>query len=128
MNYFEQQLHTFLGTPYAFKSTKPVYAGRAAFLMLSDNRRARIEFVTCGIADNYEALRITILDSHQGKIDTLLLRFKDYCATRKGSCSGTYAPHIWVDRGCAEWYGQGPTSSEISKIATAAHNYIMVFA
>ena len=42
--------------------------------MLSDNRRARIEFVTCGIADNYEALRVTILDSHQGKIDTLLLR------------------------------------------------------
>ena len=127
MNFFEQELRRFTGKDTAFKSSKPVYAGRACFIPLSGNRRARLEFVTCGYADHFEALDVTILSTTEGKIDLLRLHFRDHFSQRKGGCSGTVCPHIWVDRGEAEWYVE-PTSLEIKTIAKAAYDYIMLFA
>ncbi len=115
------------GKETAFKSSKPVYAGRACFIPLSGNRRARLEFVTCGTADHFEALDVTILSTADGQIDHLRLRFKDYCAQRKGGCSGTVWSHIWIYCENAEWY-VAPTSLEIKAIAQAAYDYIMLFA
>jgi len=127
MNFFERELRRFTGKETAFKSSKPVYAGRACFIQLSGNRRARMEFVTCGTADHFEALDVTILSTTNGKIDHLRLRFNEYFAHRKGGCSGTTTPHIWVYRGEAEWYTE-PTSLEIKAITQAAYDYIMLFA
>ena len=127
MNFFEQALRHFTGKDTAFKSSKPLYAGRACFIPLSGNRRARLEFVTCGTVGHFEALDVTILSTTDGKIDHLRLRFRDYFAQLKGGCSGTICPHIWIYRGEAEWYGT-PTSSEIKTIAQAAYDYIMLFA
>ena len=127
MNFFEQELRRFTGKETAFKSSKPLYAGRACFIQLSSNRRARLEFVTCGTADHFEALDVTILSTTDGKIDHLRLRFKDYCAQRKGGCSGSVWPHIWIYRDETKWY-VAPTSLEIKAIAQAAYDYIMLFA
>ena len=127
MNFFEQELRRFTGKDTAFKSRKPVYVGRACSIPLSGNRRARLEFVTRGVADHYDALNVTILSTTDGKIDHLSLRFKDYCAQRKGGCSGTVTPHIWVYRDETEWY-VAPTSLEIKVITQAAYDYIMLFA
>ena len=127
MNFFEQELRRFTGKETAFKSSKPVYAGRACFIPLSGSRRARLEFVTCGVADHFEALDVTILSTTEGKIDQLRLRFRDYFALRKGGCSGTVCPHIWIDRGEAEWY-VAPTGLEIKTLAQAAYDYVMLFA
>ena len=127
MNFFEQELRRFTGKDTAFKSSKPVCAGRACFIPLSGNRRARLEFVICGTADHFEALDVTILSTTDGQIDHLRLRFKDYFAQRKGGCSGTVCPHIWIYREKADWY-VAPTSLEIKTIAQAAYDYIMLFA
>lgn len=127
MNFFEQELRRFTGKDTAFKSSKPVYAGRACFIPLSGNRRARLEFATCGVADHFEALDVTIFSTTDGKIDHLTLRFKDCCAQRKGGCSGTVWPHIWIYDEKAKWY-VAPTSLEIKTIAQAAYDYIMLFA
>ena len=127
MNFFEQELRRFTGKETAFKSSKPVYAGRACFIPLSGNRRARMEFVTCGIADHFEALEITILSTTDGKIDRLRVRFEDYCAQRKGGCSGSVFPHIWIYNGKASWY-VAPTSLEIKSIAQVAYDYVTLFA
>ena len=126
MNFFERELRRFTGSDTAFKSSKPLFTGRACFIQLSGNRRARLEFVTCGTANRFEALDVTILSATEGKIDQLRLRFKDYCATRNGF-SGDVWPHIWIYREKADWYA-APTSSEIKAVAQAAHDYIMLFA
>ena len=127
MNFHEQQLRRFTAPATAFKSAKLLYAGRVAFLPLSGNRRARLEFVTCGTADTYEALRVTIIKIDEGKIDTLTLSFKDYFAEQAGGCSGRVVPHIWVYNSETSWY-KTPTDSEIKKLTQAAHDYIMLFA
>ena len=127
MNFFEQELRRFTGKETAFKFSKPVYIGRSCFIQLSGNRRARLEFVTRGVADHYEALNVTILSTTDGRIDILQLRFDEHFARRKGGCSGTVTPHIWVYRDEPEWY-VAPTSLEIKAIAQAAYDYIMLFA
>ena len=127
MNFFEQELRRFTGKGTAFKSCKALYVGRACFIPLSGNRRARLEFATGGTCDHYEVLQVTILSAADGKIDCLRLRFSDYFAPRKGGCSGTCRPHIWVDYGKAEWY-VAPTAAEIAAITQAAHDYVMLFA
>lgn len=127
MNFFEQELRTFTGKDTAFKSSKPVYAGRACFLVLSEGHRARIEFVTGMFADHYDALLVTILNRNDGKVDQLRVRFEDYCQPRKGGCSGTVIPHIWVYNSKPIWYS-APTSSEIKTVASAAYDYIQLFA
>ena len=75
MNFFEQELRRFTGKTTAFKSCKALYAGRACFIPLSGSRRARLEFVTSGVADQYDALQVTILSTADGKIDCLRFRF-----------------------------------------------------
>lgn len=127
MNFYEQELRRFTGSDTAFKSSKPLYVGRACFIQLSGNRRARLEFVTRGVANHYDALNVTILSTTDGRIDILQLRFDEYFAQRKGGCSGSVTPHIWVYHNEPEWY-VAPTGSEIKAIAQAAHDYIMLFA
>ena len=127
MNFFEQELRRFTGTTTAFKSCKALYAGRACFIPLSGSRRARLEFVTSGVADHYDALQVTILSTTDGKIDCLRFRFSDSFAPRKSGCSGICYPHIWVNRSNAEWY-VAPTAAEIVGLAQAAHDYVMLFA
>lgn len=127
MNFFEQQLRSLTGNATAFKSTSPAFIGRTCFIALSEGRRARLEFVTIRIADNYEALQITIINRNEGKIDSILLRFADYFAPVRSATSGTRTPHIWVYQGKAEWYGT-PAEAEKQMLSKAAHDYIMLFA
>ena len=127
MNFFEQELRRFTDKDTAFESSKALYVGRACFIPLSGNRRARLEFVTSGVADHYDALQVTILSTTDGKIDCLRFRFSDFFATRKTGCSGTCCPHICVGCGEAEWY-VAPTAAEIAGLAQAAHDYVMLFA
>lgn len=122
MNFFEQQLRALTAKDTAFKSTKPVYIGRACFINLGGSRRARLEFSTCRVADQYEALTVTILNATEGKIDQIKLLFKDFFTPSRGNC----IPHIWVNYGKAEWY-TSPTSSEIKSLSQAAYDYISIY-
>ena len=124
MNFFEQELRRFTGKTTAFKSCKPLYAGRACFILLSGNRRARLELVTSGVADHYDALQVTILSTTDGKIDCLRFRFSDFFAPRKAGCSGICCPHIWVDCGRAEWY-VAPTAAEVAPAACTAGKILL---
>ena len=101
-----------------------MFAGRAAFIRLSDGRRARVEFAKGIMANCYEKLLVTVINVKDGAIDRLSLDFKDY-SDRKGES----VPYIWVDsyRDEACWYGQALTSSEIRRLAEAAHAFITVY-
>jgi hypothetical protein len=127
MNFYEQQLRALTGKTTAFKSTSPAYISRACFLTLGGDRRARLDFIELGTSQHFEALQVTILNRNEGKVDTLLLRFKDYFAPKRvGSCDPR-TPHIWVDQGEPRWWGE-PTPAEFKTIAQAAFDYIALFA
>lgn len=127
MNFFEQQLRNLTEKTAALKSSKPVFVGRACFITLSDGRRARLEFVTIGTANKFEALQITVINQKDGTLDKIRLRFADYFAPKGMYASGVLIPHIWIYDGKAQWHGE-PLDSEKAALSKAAHDYIKLFA
>ena len=80
-NFFEQELRKLFADGAVIHD--PVFVGRACLGGLDRNRQVRAEFVTLGHADHYAALRLTLLDSNQGVVDKLTLRFKDVWGKQK---------------------------------------------
>ena len=126
MNFFEQELRNLMSQGIAPKSSRTSFVGRSCYTTLSGSRMARLDFVTTGTADNYTALTITILDSNQGAIDSQRLRFKDHFTLTTDTFGNKIAPYIWVYRD-PEWYRK-PTAADLKNLATAAKEYIALFA
>ena len=126
MNFFEQELRNLMSQGIAPKLSRTSFVGRSCYTTLSGSRMARLDFVTTGTSDSYTALTITILDSNQGAIDTQRLLFKDHFALTKDTFGNRIAPYIWVDRN-PEWY-RNPTPADLKNLATAAKEYISLFA
>lgn len=125
MNFFEAQLKWMLGNRSEFENAK--YVGRACYVPLSNGTNIRAEFVTQGTYQKYEALKLSAINKADGQIDSVLLKFEDFCASRPGSTAGTYTPHIWTYNNKSEWYGSPPKYSEKESIADAACDYVRMY-
>ena len=65
MNFFEQELHRIVAPKYP----DATYVGRACYVRLNELNRAKIQFVTGIVANQYHALRISILNRNEGQVD-----------------------------------------------------------
>lgn len=128
MNYFTQELKNIMSKNAALKKAKATYIGRICYIELTGGRRAKIAFTTTGVSDHYDALDMAVVNTAEGKIDSLRLRFMDYCAKRPRNCAGAYVPHIWVYGEDTKWYGEGPSEKELKEIAAAIAEYVSLFA
>ena len=73
MNFFEQELRKIVGSAYP----DATYIGRACYVRLGEENRAKIQFVTGIVSNQYNALQITILNRSEGTVDTLRVRLTD---------------------------------------------------
>ena len=73
MNFFEQELHKIVAPKYP----DATYVGRACYVRLNELNRAKIQFVTGIVANQYHALRVSILNRNEGQVDVLLLNLSD---------------------------------------------------
>ena len=98
MTFYEQELRKIIGEQYP----DATYVGRVCYVRLSDMNRAKIQFVTGSVANQYNALQLTILNRSEGQVDTLRLRFSDLLGTKVTSnpnFRNGVDPHIWDDYG-----------------------------
>ena len=79
MTFFEQELRKTVGVIYPDAR----YIGRAAYADLGADNRAKFEFMTLGHADQYEAIKASIINREGGVIDSVLLRFADLFSQMK---------------------------------------------
>ena len=130
-NFFEQELRKLFADGSVIHD--PVFVGRACLGGLDRNRQVRAEFVTLGHADHYAALRLTLLDSNQGVVDKLTLRFKDVWGNPNvphvaGTVSGIQAEGsqtedpVFCHPGF-RWAGQGGRCGHASHRAGASQSY-----
>ncbi len=127
MTVFEQELGRIAK---AAGITKPVLAGRACFGDLGGNNRVKLQFVTLGHLDHYEALKATILNRAEGDVDTLLFRFADVWGKKQvgnRNIRDGIIPYIWTSNGKHDWYVYRPTDADIKRLATEIGGYIDVF-
>ena len=128
-NFFEQELGRLFGDGKIIDD--PTYSGRACFGTLGSDLRVRAQFITTRIADEYDALKLTVLNCMDGPVDTLVLNLKDLLGMKPVPRNPNFprgvAPHIWSDYGKLEWYAYQPTAADYQTIRQAAEQYLGVF-
>lgn len=126
MTFFEQELRKVVGEAYP----DATYVGRACYVRLDEMNRAKIQFISTGIAGHYDTLRLTILNRQEGDVDNLLLRFSDLLGkkmTANPNFSNGVKPYIWDDHGDADWYVYHPNKQDYQVLTSAVNDYLEVF-
>ena len=125
MNFYERQLRRMF-SDIAEDSTDTVFAGKAMLSVISDDLRAKVEFVTGRVSGQYEGLKLSIINKNEGLIDSQTFMFHEIIGL-KGTARDR-KPHIWDDNGKAAWFGYEPTPSEFENIASKVEDYIYMYA
>ena len=122
------------GVCTAVRTTTPKKPNSAlrkiARVRLSDMNRAKIQFVAGIVANQYNALQLTILNRGEGQVDALRLRFSDLLGTKMTSnpnFRNGVEPHIWDDYGKVSWYVYHPTRQDYEILSDAVSDYLEVF-
>ena len=128
-NFFEQELRKLFEDEEMIQS--PQFSGRACLGTLDHDVRVKAEFVSMKIADEYDALRLTVLNRKEGVIDRTTLRIVDMIGRKKIPSNPYFkdgmSPHIWTDRGKHEWYAYTPDVSDYIAMRQEAARYLETF-
>ena len=128
MTFFEQELKKLFDHDAVFADAR--FAGNACYGRLNDDVRIKARFVTCGCADNYEALKVTLINRREGEIDSSLLKFRDLWGMKKVNNPNFregVSPHMWVYNGKTEWYAYTPGTADRQQLKDAVQTYLSVF-
>lgn len=126
MNTFERELKKIFDGCGSI--TNPTFVGSACYGDVGSELKAKIQFVSMGIHNQFEALRITMLNRTEGQVDSVVMRFSDLLGKKRTANfpEGVY-PYIWRYRDKVEWYAYQPTPADYKIIREAAASYLDVF-
>jgi len=128
MNYFEQELRKLFRNDAAISDKR--FVGRAFFGKLTDSLRVRVEFVTMGVADHYDAIKATIINHNDGPVDSVTLRFSDLLgkkAVTNPNFKNGVTPYIWKYGEEIDWYVYKPNKADYDRISEAINDYLDVY-
>lgn len=126
MNTFERELSKVFTDCKSIDN--PTFVGSACYGDVAPDLKAKIQFVTMGRADYYEALRITMLNRTEGQVDVVTMRLSDLLGKKRTANfpEGVY-PYIYKYRDEVEWYAYQPTPADYKIIREAVASYLDVF-
>ncbi len=128
-NFFERELGRVFGDGQVI--CDPTYSGRACLGTLGKDLRVRAQFISTHISNQYDALKLTVLNRTDGPVDTLVLKLGDLLGKKPVPGNPNFrsgvTPHIWDDYGKLEWYAYRPTAADYETIRQAAKQYLDVF-
>ena len=125
MNFYEKQLKRMF-PDFDTQSGDTIFAGKAMLSIISDDLRAKVEFITTRVAGQYEGLRLSIINKHDGAIDSQAFMFHEIVGL-KGP-KKDQKPHVWDDNGKPDWFVYEPTTEELEQIGSKVEDYIFMYA
>lgn len=129
MTFYEQELRKLFADGTVIGN--PKFTGRACLGTLGKDLRARVQFVTSGHADHYDAINVTVLNRADGVVDKLRFQLKDILGVKQVPSNPNFrngvSPHIWEDGRKAEWYAFRPSAADYSVMRQAVSEYLDVF-
>ena len=125
MNFYEKQLKRMF-PDYDTQSGDTIFAGKSMLSIISDDLRAKVEFVTGRVAGQYEGLRLSIINKNEGIIDSQSFMFYEIIGM-KGP-EKDRKPHVWDDNGNAKWFAYEPTDAELESIGSKVEEYVWLYA
>lgn len=128
MTKFEQELRRIFDHDAVFPNAK--FVGNVCYGRLTDQIRVKIHFQTGMLADQYDRLKVTLLNRNEGVIDSMVLKFADLWGrkpVRNPNFPEGIFPHIWRDGTNVDWYVYHPTKADYQQAASAVQMYLEVF-
>ena len=122
LTFFEKELHRLFDDSERI-SDDTVFAGKTMITKIGEDLRAKVQFVNTKISGQYDALRLTIINRHEGTVDSETFKFKDIIGMKGGR-----EPHIWEDGQRVDWYIYHPTASDYNFITDVVEDYISMYA
>lgn len=128
MTTFEQELRKLFDHDAVCADTR--FVGNTCYGRLNDDVRVKIRFLTGAIANQYDRLKVTLLNRREGEIDNLILRFRDVWGMKQTSNPNFregVSPHLWDDYGKVSWYVYKPNQTDYKQLAETVKTYVEVF-
>ena len=109
----------------------PRFSGRVCVGELGKDLRVRAEFLSTCVANQYDAIRLTVLNRTEGVVDRTMLRFKDVWGKKPVPGNPNFRsgvlPHLWDDRGDVDWYAYHPSVADYDALRQSIGQYLSVF-
>ena len=102
---------------------QPKFVGRECVVRLTDDITVKLSFDTQGYADHYSALKIRLINRHEGQIDLQILRFGELW----GNDINGISPHAWTYRGETDWYSSAPAPEQYQLLSAEIDDYLSCF-
>lgn len=125
MNFYEKQLKRMF-PDFDTQSGDTIFAGKSMLSIISDDLRAKVEFVTGRVASQYEGLRLSIINKNEGVIDSQEFKFYEIIGLQ--GPKKDQKPHVWDDNGNANWFVYEPSDAELENIGSKVEEYIWMYA
>lgn len=122
LTFYEKELHRLFEDSERI-SADTVFAGKTMITKIGEDLRAKVQFVNTKISGQYDALRLTIINRHEGTVDSETFKFSDIIGMK-----GDRAPHVWDDGERVGWYIYKPTAYDYNLISDAIEDYISMYA
>ena len=124
MNFYEQEMRRMFADSHIIHDSQ--FCGRTMLGKLDDELRIKLQFVSTFIADQYDAIKVTVINRTDGVVDKQILRFSDIIGMYDHGTLGLVAPYIWEYNNQAEWYTP-TTHTDKAQIADAVLDYIGMY-
>lgn len=128
-NFFEQELAKLFGSGDIIGD--PKFIGRACLGRLDKDLRTRAEFISMAVSNQYDALRLTVLNRTEGPVDKIVIRFQDVLGVKTVSDNAIFknglVPHIREFENNASWYVYKPVPADYDALRDAAIKYLSAF-
>ena len=125
MNFYEKQLKRIF-PDFDTQSGDTIFAGKSMLSVISDDLRAKVEFMTGRVAGQYEGLLLSIINKNEGIIDSQSFMFYEIIGM-KGP-KKDQKPHVWDDNGKPDWFVYEPTDDELESIGSKVEEYVWMYA
>ena len=102
------------------KSSYETYAGRAVYIYLDQELRAKLEFASDALSCHLDAIQATVFNRVDGKVDTIRFLFSDLLGVKKTnhpSFPQGIVPHLLEDGNKLEWHVYQPSAADYRIIA-----------
>lgn len=126
---FEKELEKIFGDDLILNNTK--YVGRNCYGELDDNIRMKARFVTMGISNHYDALRLELINRTEGEIDATVIRLNEIWGKKAVPGNTNFrdgvSPHLWLSDDKLVWYAYQPTTKEFDILRESVKEYASIF-
>ncbi len=122
MNFYEQQLRRIFGSSTVLPSDT-LFKGNCVLAKIDDQLRVKIAFTTTGISEHYTALKLQIINTTNGCIDSELFRFSNYIKSTNGE-----EPCVVGYLNPPAWFNATPRQGDYQNLQNDIENYVTMYA